>query len=393
MLRARLSKRLASFALDVELEVESRSVLVVVGESGSGKTTLLRLLAGLAAPDEGRVEVDGRAWFERASGRSLPPHQRPVGYVAQDYALFPHLTAAENVAFGLRAARVPARERRVRVAAVLERLGIGELADRRPRELSGGQQQRVAIARAVVLEPRLLLFDEPLSALDASSRRTIRRELHALLRELGATTLYVTHHPAEALSFGERIAVLEHGRVSQSGTREDLMRHPRSPYVAEFLGVNLFRGVRSAGGPRGAASDRPGGAGAVRVALPDGELVVTGEPADSAGDVAVLVRPRDIALARERPSGTARNVFAGAIEELVPEPPDGALVRVALATAPRLTAEVTREAVRELGLAPGVRVFASFKASGVSVVGEPEAAPVGRAAAPERTAAESTAIP
>jgi molybdate transport system ATP-binding protein len=181
-------------------------------------------------------------------------------------------------------------------------------------------------------------------------------------------TVYVTHSPAEALSFGERITVLESGRVSQTGTREDLMRSPRSPYVAEFLGVNLFRGTlaETAGG-----RDAPG---AARIALPQGELVVCENAAPGeagSGDTAVLVRPREITLALVRPTGTARNVFEGAIEELVPEPPDGELVRVSLATTPRLIAEVTRQAVESFGLYPGRRVFASFKAAGVRVVGEP----------------------
>jgi molybdate transport system ATP-binding protein len=275
--------------------------------------------------------------------------------VAQDYALFPHLTAAENVAFGLRALGRRSPEIARRTAAALERLGIGALAGRRPLELSGGQQQRVALARAIVLEPRLLLLDEPLSALDAQSRRAIRGELRRLLADLPCTTLYVTHSAAEALAFGERITVLEGGRISQSGSRDDLMRHPRSPYVAEFLGVNFFRGTLAA---------HAGGDGA-RIALPQGELRLAGEGAE--GEVTVVVHPREITLAIERPRGTARNVFEGAIDEIVPEPPAGELVRVSLATTPPLIAEVTREAVASLGLEPGQRVFASFKAAGVVV--------------------------
>jgi len=217
-----------------------------------------------------------------------------------------------------------------------------------------------------VLEPRLLLLDEPLSALDASSRRTIRAELRKLLDELPCMTVFVTHSPAEALSFGERITVLEAGRVSQTGSREDLMRSPRSPYVAEFLGVNLFRGSLA----------QPAARGGARIALPLGELVISECAAD--GDTAVVIRPREITLALERPMGTARNVFEGAIEELVPEPPDGELLRVSLATTPPLIAEVTRQAVAALGLAPGRRVFASFKAAGVVVVGEPGDPAAGR---------------
>ena len=365
MLALRIANRLGTFALEAELELSDRAVMVLVGESGSGKSTLLRCLAGLLRPERGRIVVDGETWFDGDAGvwRSAP--ERSVGVVTQDVALFPHLSVMENVAFGLRALRVPARERGQRTAAALERLGIAPLAARRPHQLSGGQRQRVAIARAIVLEPRLLLLDEPLSALDASSRRAIRAELRRLLDELTCMTVYVTHSPAEALSFGDRITVLEAGRVSQTGTREDLMRSPRSPYVAEFLGVNLFRGSLATDGTSGGA----------RIALPQGELVVAergGGPGEAAsGDVA-MVRPREITLGLERPVGTARNVFEGAIEELVPEPPDGELVRVSLATAPPLIAEVTRQAVEALGLAPGRRVFASFKAAGVRLVGEPD---------------------
>jgi len=358
VLRARLARRLGAFALEAAIEVPDRTVMVLVGESGAGKTTLLRLLAGLERPDAGRIEVDGDAWFDGAAGAFVPAAERPVGYVAQDYALFPHLTAEQNVAFGLRASRVPAREAAPRVGAALERVGIAALARRRPHELSGGQQQRVALARALVLEPRLLLLDEPLSALDAQTRRAVRGELRRLLAGLPCTTVYVTHSPAEALAFGERVTVLEEGRVSQDGTREDLMRRPRSPYVAEFLGVNWFRGDLA--GPDGAP------AGAARVALPHGELLLSGDGAS--GELTAVVHPREITLALAPPAGSARNVFEGAIEELVPEPPSGDLVRVSIATTPPLIAEVTREAVATLGLAPGVRVHASFKAAGVTVV-------------------------
>ena len=354
MLDLQIVKRQGAFTLEAELAVADRSVMVLVGESGSGKTTLLRVLAGLTHPDRGRIVVDGTTWFDGPPARSLPAAQRPVGYVAQDYALFPHLTAAQNVAFGLRAAGVAAREIPARVGAALERLRIGELARRRPHELSGGQQQRVAIARALVLEPRVLLLDEPLSALDAQTRRAIRSELRRLLAELPCTTLYVTHSPAEALAFGDRITVLESGRVSQQGSREDLMRRPRSSYVAEFLGVNLFRGSLAAGA-----------AGGVRITLPQGELVIGDIGAE--GETVAVVHPRGITLTPEPPQGSARNVFAGTIEEIVPEPPSGELVRVSLASTPPLIAEVTRQAVEALQLRPGMRVYASFKAAGIIV--------------------------
>jgi molybdate transport system ATP-binding protein len=369
-LDARLATSLGAFAFDAELEVADRTVMVLVGESASGKTTLLRLIAGLLTPARGRLVVDGEVWFDQEAGRNLPAHRRPVGHVAQDHALFPHLSVERNVAFGLEAQGLPAPEVRRRTRAALERLGVGALAARRPHELSGGQQQRVAIARAIVLEPRLLLLDEPLSALDAAARRSIRSELRRLLAELPCTTLYVTHSPAEALAMGERITVIERGRVSQTGSREDLMRHPRSPYVAEFLGVNLFRGTfvpfapATGDGPTNAA---PPDAAAPRVTLPEGELVLAGPGED--GEAAAIVNPREITLTLERPAGTARNVFAGVIDEVAPEPPAGERVRVSVLSSPPLIAEVTRPAVEALRLAPGTQVFASFKASGVVLTG------------------------
>jgi molybdate transport system ATP-binding protein len=356
VLDLQVTKRLGGFTLEAGMAVRAHSVMVVVGESGSGKTTLLRLLAGLMHPDGGRIAVDGVVWFDGGAGGTVPAPDRPVGYVSQDYALFPHLSAAENVAFGLRAQGIAARNVTSRAAAALERLGIGALGQRRPHQLSGGQQQRVAIARAIVLEPRVLLLDEPLSALDAQTRRATRAELRRLLAGLPCMTIYVTHSPAEALAFGEQITVLEAGRVSQCGSREDLMRHPRSSYVAEFLGVNFFKGLISTRDVAGAA----------RIVLPQGELVVADAGAE--GEVAVVVHPREITLSLEQPGGTARNVFPGKIEELAPEPPAGELIRVSLATTPPLIAEVTRQAVDALGLRPGMRVYASFKAAGVEVV-------------------------
>src|SRR5439155_665796 len=202
---------------EAALEVPDRSVTVLVGESGAGKTTLLRLVAGLARPDEGQIALDGVPLADTGTGVFIPPEARSVGYLAQDYALFPHLSARENVAFGLRAMRRPRDEVRARTARLLERFGLEALAERRPPQLSGGQQQRVALARALALDPRILLLDEPLSALDPATRRAVRGGLRSALAGLSCATLFVTHHPAEALAFGDRIAVLEGGRLSQCG--------------------------------------------------------------------------------------------------------------------------------------------------------------------------------
>jgi molybdate transport system ATP-binding protein len=354
VLQARLASRRGRFALALDLEAADRTTLVVVGENGSGKTTLLRLLAGLDRPAEGLVRVDGRTWFDAAAGVDLPPEQRPVGYVPQDLALFPHLSAADNVGFGLRAARLPRATVRARTAAMLERLGIAALAARRPDTLSGGERQRVALGRALVLEPRLLLLDEPFAALDRQTRRAVRGELRRLLADLPCVTVFVTHDPTEALAFGDRIVVLEDGRASQTGDRDDLLRHPRSAYVAEFLGLNLFRGLV-----------RERADGVAHVACDGGVLAVVDGGED--GEVLVVVAPREIVLARERAGGSALNVFAGTVEELAPEPPQGERLRVRVASRPPLVAEITRASAEAMALAPGVTVYASFKATGARV--------------------------
>ncbi|HTY05424.1 MAG TPA: ABC transporter ATP-binding protein [Gemmatimonadales bacterium] len=364
MLTARVRKRRAAraaasdFALDVDIAQEEGRTLVVVGESGAGKTTLLRLLAGLEVPDAGRIALGDDVWFDDgAAGVARPAWARPLSYVGQDYALFPHLTVRDNVGFGLAARGAAARATRERVAAVLDRLAIADLADRRPRELSGGQQQRVALARALAPDPRLVLLDEPLSALDQGTRQEVRGELRELLARSRCTAVYVTHAPVEAVLFGDRIAVLEQGRLTQVGDREELLRRPRSPYVASLLGVNLFHGTID----RGPA----GGAGLVHVRTTQGSLVVP-DPGLT-GEVYVSVNPRDVTLYLSPPVGSAQNIMYGEIAEMVPQPPDGERVRVVMRTKPPLVTEVTRAASETLRLAPGVWVHAGFKATGAAV--------------------------
>jgi molybdate transport system ATP-binding protein len=355
MLELRVRKRLGSFTLEAELATEDRGVLVLVGESGSGKTTVLRLIAGLLAPDSGTITIGGATLADAANGRQVPAHARRVGYVPQDYALFPHLTARDNVAFGLRARGTRGTELRDRTASALARLGLESLADQHPHQLSGGQQQRVALARALVLEPSILLLDEPLAALDLKSRRSIRAELRRLLDELPCVSLFVTHSPAEALAFGDHIAVLESGRVTQVGRRDELMHRPRSRYIADFLGTNLFRARVRAIGDDGVSI----------LAVEGGEIAAA--PTDLEGEVFAVVEPRDVTLSLEPPEGSAQNVLRGRVEDLQPEPPAGERMRVGVACRPPLVAEVTRPAVQRLGLAPGREVYASFKATGVRV--------------------------
>jgi len=269
--------------------------------------------------------------------------------------LFPHLSVADNVEFGLRAQGAPRVERHGRAARALERFGIAELARRRPHELSGGQQQRAALARALVLEPEVLLLDEPLAALDQQTRRTVRGELRALLSSLPCLTVFVTHSPADALSFGDQIAVLEAGRITQHGTRDELLHRPRTRYVADFLGTNLFA-TRTA---------RREWSGLVRLETDGASLAAAECGLD--GEVFALVDPREITVSLEAPAGSAQNVLRGSVVEVLPEPPHGDRVRVSLATRPPLVAELSRAGAEALGLRAGVEAFAAFKATGVRV--------------------------
>ncbi|MCZ7526718.1 MAG: ABC transporter permease [Acidimicrobiia bacterium] len=347
-LRADLRVALGAFDLQVELRVAPGELVVVVGPNGSGKSTLLRCLAGLLPIDDGAIVLDGRALDDPRAGVLVPPDRREVGVVFQDGLLFPHLDAAENVAFGLRARGVPRRRARARAGEWLGRVGLAGLDHRRPGQLSGGQAQRVALARALAPEPRLLLLDEPLAALDATTRVEVRRELRRVLTAAGGPRVLVTHDPLDALALADRIVVLEGGRVVQAGTPADVRSRPRSRYVADLVGVNLV------------AARREGDELVVR----GGGRIRAAELPPGATEVLVVVHPRAVALHAERPSGSPRNVWEATVVELDDE---GERVRVGLSGAVPLVAEVTPAAVRELELVPGRRVWASVKATEVDV--------------------------
>ena len=327
---------------------------MLVGESGAGKTSVLKLLAGLDRIDQGGVTLDADRYADAAEGLHVPAWRRDIGYVAQDYSLFPHLSVVGNVGFGLEAGGIARRRIGPMVDEALAMVGVSPLGRRMPGQLSGGQQQRVALARALVLKPRLLLLDEPLSSLDLQTRRAVRIELRELLKRLPCITVYVTHSPVEALLFGDQIVVLDEGRVAQAGTREALLRYPRSPFVAELVGTNLFVG-------------RPveHAAPAVPV-IHTAEGLVAIEESEEPGRVYLTVNPREITLSRTRPDSSAQNAFQGAVQEIIPEPPAGQRVRVVLDSRPPLVAEVTPEGLAALSLSEGARVYATFKATGVN---------------------------
>ena len=265
---------------DIGLSIEPGEFFALLGPSGSGKSTLLRVIAGFARPQAGRVLVDGK------DISAVPPWKRDIGMVFQNYALWPHMTVQDNVAFGLEERKLPRNEVKRKVAAALDLVGLAELAARRPSPLSGGQPQRVALARTIAIEPKVLLLDEPLSNLDAKLRVHMRVELLALQRKLGVTTIFVTHDQEEALSISDRVAVLDAGVIQQVGTPVELFDHPANRFIANFVGtVNLFAGTLRAG------------AGAMLFeseAL--GTIALPGMPAAAPGEVEIAFRPHVITL-------------------------------------------------------------------------------------------------
>jgi spermidine/putrescine transport system ATP-binding protein len=285
----------------ISVEVKGGEFFSLLGPSGCGKTTTLRMIAGFEPPSSGRILLDGIDVGNR------PPHRRNVNTVFQSYALFPFLTVAENIAFGMRYKSVPKSEVNARVTEALELVQLSGFEKRRPNQLSGGQQQRVALARALVLRPAVLLLDEPLGALDAKLRRTLQVELGALQKQVGITFLYVTHDQEEALTMSDRLAVMNHGQIVQLGTPEEVYNEPVDAYVADFLGVsNLMDAQVERGG---------GGQGRCRLRLGDFVLEAETGQLDATGAVKVAIRPERVDLS---PYGTdGSNRIAGMVERLV----------------------------------------------------------------------------
>lgn len=330
---------------DLTLDAAPGTTIAVVGENGAGKTTLLRALLGLTPRAHADLVLGG------TDVTALPPHRRQVAWVPQDGALFPHLSSLANTAYGLRARRVPRAEARREAQAWLDRLGVGHLAQRRPAQLSGGQAQRVALARALAARPRLLLLDEPLAALDQTTRAHVRHTLRTHLAGFGGVCLIVTHDPVEAVSLADRVLVLADGRTLQDAPPAEVTRHPRSPWVARMLGRNAWPGTASADGLALAA----GGRLVVAEALPEGARALA------------IIAPEAVSVHRDRPGGSPRNVWRGTVREVTAV---GSRLRVLVssAEAPDLVAEITPEAAAELGIADGVEVWTSVKATEVTLV-------------------------
>ncbi|MEV1333014.1 ABC transporter ATP-binding protein [Micromonospora costi] len=358
LLDAHLVVERGSFRLDLPLAVDAGEVVALLGPNGAGKTTALRALAGLLPLSDGHLTLAGRDLDHPGRRLWSPPERRPIGVVFQDYLLFPHLTALDNVAFGPRRRGLRRRAARERAAGWLDRMGLADHARSRPRHLSGGQAQRVALARALAVEPALLLLDEPLAALDARTRLDTRAQLQQHLAAHPGATLLVTHDPLDALVLADRLVIVEDGRVVQEGDAATITAQPRTDYVARLVGLNLYRGHATGH----------------TVALAGGFELTTGDAHD--GDVFVAFPPSAVALHAGRPDGSPRNTWRATIGGVQRH---GDNLRVQLAGPIEVAADVTPLAAAHLRLAPGRPVWAAVKAT------ETRAYPAGPPARDTRT--------
>jgi ABC-type sulfate/molybdate transport systems ATPase subunit len=352
VLHVELSHAVGSIELEVRLEVSPGHCIALAGPSGAGKSTTLRVIAGTVRPDRGRIVNGDQVWADTATGVWWPPEQRKCGYVFQDYALFPHLSAWRNVAYGLRSR--PSTKRKQTALELLERFGVGERADARPAALSGGERQRVALARALAPRPDALLLDEPLSALDARTRASAARELTATLKSLEVPVVLVTHEFNEAALLGDEICVIDGGAIVQRGTATELAAAPASAFVADFTGAVVLTGTA-----------RANDGGLTVVELDGGGVASSTDP--GSGRVALSVYPWEITIGRS-PSPTeesAQNRLAARITSVTTV---GNRVRLGLAAGQPLVAEVTGNALGDLELTIGREVTATWKATATRLV-------------------------
>jgi len=338
---ARIVTSVGDFHLDAQLACAPGETVALLGPNGAGKSMIVKAIAGLQPIERGCIRIDSTPADEPASTTFIPPEHRRVGVVFQDYLLFPHMSVRQNIEFGPRNLKVTGTTQ-----PWIERLDLTELLERKPAQLSGGQSQRVAIARALATNPRALLLDEPLAALDAATKQGVRGQLRHFLTDFEHGTILVTHDPLDALVLADRIVVVEDGRVTQQGPTAEVASQPRTDYLAKVLGVNLLRGDVYEG-----------------VMTPDGggSLVVS---TDLEGPAVVVIRPQAITLHAKKPEGSARNVWESTVLGIETHHDQ---VRVALSGPPELTAAVTHAAVADLKLVPGQRVWMSLKATDTDV--------------------------
>jgi molybdate transport system ATP-binding protein len=346
-LRAHIVVARGSLSLDVWLDAEPGEVVALLGPNGAGKTTILRCLAGLLAIDRGSIAVFGEILDDPAAGTFVPAEQRSSGVMFQQYLLFPHMSVLENVAFALRARGVDKSVAHERARKWLSRVGSDGVERSRPAQLSGGQAQRVALARALASDPKLLLLDEPLAALDAATRVEVRRELRRHLVGFEGSAVLVTHDPVDAYTLADRVVIIEHGHVVQDGTFVEIAAHPRSAYVAELVGVNLLTGSMMGG-----------------VFAVDGGATLVVAAADVDGAAIAVIRPQAVSLHATRPEGSPRNTWIASVID-VDHRADR--VRVRLQGPIQLSAEITAAAAEALGIKVGLELWAAVKATEIAV--------------------------
>jgi molybdate/tungstate transport system ATP-binding protein len=341
-----LSRRWKNFSLDnLSLKVESGEYFVILGPTGAGKTLFLELIAGFHSPDSGRILIDGNEVTH------LPPEKHDLVFVYQDYSLFPHMSVKKNIEFGMRMKKIKSQEKLLEVA---KDLGITHLLDRHPLTLSGGEQQRVALARALVTNPRILLLDEPLSALDPRTQESARELLLALHKNKKLTVLHITHDQTEARIMADRIAIVMDGKLMQTGIPEEIFEKPVDSRVASFVGFeNMLKG-------RVISADRG------LLGIEAGEIVIEASGDMEVGDrVYAFLRPENVVLSKTSTQSSIRNSMQGRVTDVWIL---GALVRVKVDCGVILNALITRQSAEEMGIFPGVPVYAQFKASSVHVL-------------------------
>ena len=341
-----ISKNLGEFFLnDVTLDIEKGEYFVVLGPTGAGKTILLEAIAGIYSPDRGKILMDGR------DITNVPPRSRNISMVYQDYMLFPHLTVEKNISFGLKLKKITTKDIKKKIDGISRMLNVRHLFHRFPGTLSGGEKQRIAIARAVVTEPKALLLDEPLSALDAQTREGLRYELKKIHSVTGITIIHVTHNFEEVFSLGDSVAVMNEGKIIQVGNPDDVFRRPNCEFIANFVGVeNLFKGRSTVNND---TSD---------ITINGIKIVST---ACNSGDSVVSIRPEDILVSRNKIESSARNSFSGKITGVIDK---GAIIKIVADCGIPISAIITRRSFDDMGLIRGMSAYFTFKASDVHFI-------------------------
>ncbi len=341
-----LSNDWKEFKIDkINTDVNEGEYFIILGPSGSGKTMLLELIAGMWSPDSGKIYINNK------DVTKLPPENRGVGFVYQNYMLFPHKTVYENISFGLNIRKVPKKEIKSKVEEMMNLLGISNLSNRLPRTLSGGEQQRTALARALIIQPQVLLMDEPLSSLDRNTRDDLVQELKRIHKKFNITIMHVTHNFDEALQLADRVAIMKKGTISQVGDIDEVFRHPKDEFVADFVGTeNILKGFAKDGNDSLTFVDT----GNITIESTDKKT----------GDVHATIRPEDITLSTDKVPTSARNVFKGHIKEIYDL---GTIIKLTVDVGESVVLVLTRQSFIDLELNIGKKVYIYFKATAVNL--------------------------